>query len=144
VRSKLKRAPWIVGRAVNLVVALPVTGAERQVGLTEDDRAGRLQSLYHHDAGRQTTSVRRLYGSRYLLRRRAYPAAATLKLSLTVIGRPRSGWLSPLASATSAAAAASRARSKSRTTLAACSQGGQAPYAPYSHQDRNNRSGDMM
>src|SRR5215469_2679872 len=43
---------------------------------------------------------------------------ATSKLSLTVIGRPRSGWLSPFASATSAAAAASRARSKSRTTTA--------------------------
>ena len=28
--------------------------------------------------------------------------------------------------------------------LAACSQGGQAPYAPYSHEDRNDRGGDMM
>src|SRR6516164_5958844 len=43
---------------------------------------------------------------------------ATLKLSLTVIGRPRSGWLSPFTSAASAAAAASRARSKSRTATA--------------------------
>jgi hypothetical protein len=28
--------------------------------------------------------------------------------------------------------------------LAACSQGGQIPYAPYSHEDRNDRGGDMM
>ena len=28
--------------------------------------------------------------------------------------------------------------------LAACAQGGQVPYAPYSHEDRNDRGGDMM
>jgi hypothetical protein len=28
--------------------------------------------------------------------------------------------------------------------LAACAQGGLAPYAPYSHEDRNDRGGDMM
>jgi hypothetical protein len=28
--------------------------------------------------------------------------------------------------------------------LAACAQGGQVPYAPYSHEDKNDRGGDMM
>jgi len=28
--------------------------------------------------------------------------------------------------------------------LAARAQGGQTPYAPYSHEDRNDKSGDMM
>jgi hypothetical protein len=28
--------------------------------------------------------------------------------------------------------------------LAACTQGGQVLYAPYSHEDKNDRSGDMM
>jgi hypothetical protein len=28
--------------------------------------------------------------------------------------------------------------------LTACSQGGQVPYAPYSHEDKNDRGGDMM
>ncbi len=43
---------------------------------------------------------------------------ATWWESLTVIGTPSSGRVSPLASAASAALAASRARSKSRTTTA--------------------------
>src|SRR6516162_1937709 len=46
-----REIPWIVGRTVDFVIALPVAEVYRHVGFTEDDRTRRLEPLHRQCIG---------------------------------------------------------------------------------------------
>lgn len=101
----------IVGRPIDVVVALPVSEAERNVRFAQTTPPAAFTRATGRASSVGTKSL--CCGKPHVVGR-----PATLNDSLTSSGMPRRGRRSPIANTSSAARAASSARSKSRTQTA--------------------------